>query len=295
MRNLDANARVEYREFPVPDTLRRQVAGVWLLRDEGGTTRVQTIYPDGYCELIVHAGTPPECHEPGGGCGDGWHPQARTLFASQRLSAVRLRRDAPLHCLGVRLRPEASDLLGAGTLRRTRDRIVDLAGIDPGLSQALGDSAPAFLAGDPAPLWHLLERRCAGHRVDEVVARTVEGIRAGNGQERIESLARGLGIGLRTLQSRFVRVVGLTPKEFARVVRLQAVVRALDDGGDALCDVAADHGFADQAHAARELRRVTGLAPSRLRAALRADRDGDASVRLAAAFVRGTSRPKPAP
>jgi len=48
-----------------------------------------------------------------------------------------------------------------------------------------------------------------------------------------------------------------------------------------------ESSFADQAHATRELRRVTGHTPARLRAALRQDRDGDATVRLAAAFVRG--------
>jgi transcriptional regulator GlxA family with amidase domain len=71
------------------------------------------------------------------------------------------------------------------------------------------------------------------------------------------------------------------------VMRLRATLRALDESDAALSDLAAEAGFADQAHASRELRRITGLAPSRLRAALRQDRGGDAAVRLAAAFVRG--------
>jgi transcriptional regulator GlxA family with amidase domain len=70
-------------------------------------------------------------------------------------------------------------------------------------------------------------------------------------------------------------------------MRLRATLRALEDGDDALAEVAADRGFADQAHATRELRRITGLAPARLRAALRKDRGGDAAIRLAAAFLRG--------
>jgi len=62
--------------------------------------------------------------------------------------------------------------------------------------------------------------------------------------------------------------------------------------------VASDRGFADQAHVTRELRRVTGLTPARLRAELRrhlaGEDDGDAAVRMAAAFVRGTSNVKDA-
>jgi AraC-like DNA-binding protein len=261
------------------------VAGLWHLRDPDPTAEIQTIYPDGFCELIVHFGTPPQCHE-----GGGWHVQARTLFAAQRLGAVRLRRDAAIDCLGVRLRPEASALLGAEVLRRSRERIVDLAVIDPALSRALRVAASAYIAGDTARLDRLLARRFAAHDLDDAVARAVRRIRESGGQMRIESVARDAGVGLRSLQTRFRRAVGLTPKEFSRLMRLQATLRALDAGDATLTDVALDHGFADQAHATRELRRVTGLAPTRLRAALRTDRDGDAAVRLAAAFVRGRER-----
>jgi transcriptional regulator GlxA family with amidase domain len=92
---------------------------------------------------------------------------------------------------------------------------------------------------------------------------------------------------LRNFQIRFGGQVGVTPKEFARLIRLQATLRAIDAGNSNISEVAADGGFADQSHATRELRRVTGLAPAKLRAALRRNREGDAAVRLAAAFVRG--------
>jgi AraC-like DNA-binding protein len=285
LRSLDGNARVQYREYPVPEFLRAHVAGLWHLCDAEPTAEVQTIYPDGFCELIVHLGSPPRYHEDG-----HWHNQARTLFAAQRLGAVRLRRNAAIDCLGVRLRPEASGLLGAEVLRRSRERIVDLATIDPALSRGLRAASTTFVAGDASKLERLLARRCAAHDIDATVAQAIVLIRDGGGQRRIDSVARATRIGVRSLQVRFRRAVGLTPKEFSRLMRLQAMLRALDAGNAALTDVALDHGFADQAHATRELRRVTGLAPTRLRAALRKDRDGEAAVRLAAAFVRGRDR-----
>jgi AraC-like DNA-binding protein len=281
MRRLPANARVEYREYPVPESLRRHVAGLWLLRDPAPAAGTQTIYPDGHCELIVHFGTPPECLDD-----HGWHAQASTLFAAQRLGPVRLRRTQPLDCLGVRLRSEASDLLGAAALASSRERIVDLGTLDAGLSHRLATSARAFVGGDTALLHDVLEQRCAGHVMDVAVARAVADIRAGGGQARVETVARASGLALRSLQIRFRRAVGLTLKEFSRLMRLQATLRALDAEDGSITDLAMDRGFSDHAHATRELRRVTGLAPARLRAALRADRDGDAAVRLAAAFVR---------
>lgn len=275
---------MEYSFHPAPAPLTGLVEGLWVLRDAGITGNIQTIYPDGFCELIVHFGQPPQCRDD-----RGWHDQATTLFASQRLSAVQLRRDSALDCLGLRLRPEASALLGADVLRRTRERIVDLAAVDASLSRALRSAAIEFAAGRPDRLWHLCERRFASFEPDTAVVRAVDLIRERAGQVRIESLAKAANISLRSVQLRFRRAVGLTPKEFARLVRLQTTLRALDSGDDRLTDVAIDGGFADQAHASRELRRVTGLAPARLREALRADRDGDAAVRLAAAFVRGAT------
>ena len=65
---------------------------------------------------------------------------------------------------------------------------------------------------------------------------------------------------------------------------------ALDADQASIAEIAADSGFADQAHVTRELQRVIGLTPAKLRAELRRDRDGDVAVRLAAAFVRGYSR-----
>lgn len=275
-------SRVRYREFSIPDSLQGLVAGVWHLHDAEVTDTVQTIYPDGHCELIAHFVAAPRCLEDG-----KWHQQAPTLFAAQRLGAVRLRREGPLDCIGVRLRPEASALLGEEVLRGCRERIVDLAGIDADFSRALLAAARRFQRGDPAPLWRLFTARWEPHRIDAAVARAVSHLQATQGMARVEAVARVAGISVRSLQGRFRRHVGLTPKEFGRLVRLQATLRALDSSDASLSDLAADSGFADQAHATRELRRATGLAPSRLRAALRTDRQGDVAVRLAAAFVRG--------
>jgi methylphosphotriester-DNA--protein-cysteine methyltransferase len=98
-----------------------------------------------------------------------------------------------------------------------------------------------------------------------------------------------MGVSLRNLQTRFLAAVGLTVKEYALVQRLQATIKQLDGGGDALADTAVAAGFADQAHATRAVRAFAGFTPARLRKALLAERDGDQTLAMAAAFVRGES------
>ena len=274
---------MDYQEFPVPRELQRHVQCVWRLRDPAPAATAQTIYPDGRCELIVHLATAPRCWD----SIDGWHDQSRHLFAAQRVTAVRLESRGPLDCVGVRLAPAASALVAARSLPQLRDRIVNLTSVARGLSSALGRAAAAFVAGDATMLWRLLARRCAKFSIDARMESAATRIERSAGQLRIEAVARAAGMSARGFQTRFRASVGLTPKEFARLARLQATLRALDQRDVNLSSLAADAGFADQAHATRELKRITGLAPAKLRAELRRDRAGDAAVRLAAAFVRG--------
>lgn len=276
---------MDYREYPVPGDLRRLVKCAWRLQDVQPGDTVQTIYPDGHCELIVHLKSPPQCWDPV----TGWREQATTLFAAQRVTAVRLRAGEPLDCVGLRLRPAASDAIAERALTEYRDRIADLAAIDSAFSQALRTAVRTFANGSDASLWRLLRRRIAGHLLDERIETAVNRLEEGGGDARIGAVVRASGMSTRGFQTRFLQHVGLTPKEFARLMRLQATLHALDASDAGISELAADTGFADQAHATRELRRVTGLTPARLRTELRRDRDGEVTVRLAAAFVRGYS------
>jgi AraC-like DNA-binding protein len=274
---------VDYQEYPVPAELRRHFACVWRLKDAQPRGGIQTIYPDGRCELIALLDTRSRLWD----AVIGWHDQAETLFAAQRVTAVQFEARGPLDDVGVRVQPAASALL-APSLAPLRDRVVDLAGLDPGVSRELAAAARAFTAGHPEALWKLLGRLAANHAIDEKIEASVTRIVASDGATRVDTLARAAGWSLRTLQTRFLAQVGLTPKEFARLLRLQATLRALD-GNSPLAELASDAGFSDQAHATREVKRVTGLPLSRLREALQRDRDASTAIEIAAAFVRGHS------
>lgn len=71
-----------------------------------------------------------------------------------------------------------------------------------------------------------------------------------------------LGFLPRTFTRRFRETVGLTPKRFARVRRMQRVVRSLRSSDSAnWCELAATHGFTDQAHLIHDFRDLTGITP----------------------------------
>jgi AraC-like DNA-binding protein len=79
----------------------------------------------------------------------------------------------------------------------------------------------------------------------------------------VAAVAAQLGMQPKTFVRRFSAHTGLTPKLFARVCRLQSVLRAVRQA-PALnwCALAAEHGYTDQSHLAHEFRALAGIAPS---------------------------------
>ena len=79
----------------------------------------------------------------------------------------------------------------------------------------------------------------------------------------VGEVSDGLGLLPRTLRRRFTAQVGLTPKRFARIQRLQRLVRDLD--GQTQVEWAAmanRHGYADQSHLADEFRELVRVTPT---------------------------------
>jgi AraC-like DNA-binding protein len=82
------------------------------------------------------------------------------------------------------------------------------------------------------------------------------------GRTGVAALARETGWSARHLTNRFRIETGLRVKEAARVVRFDRVRRRLRPGVR-LAELAADAGYFDQAHLAREFRALAGCPPSR--------------------------------
>ena len=79
----------------------------------------------------------------------------------------------------------------------------------------------------------------------------------------VAEVASRLGLLPKAFVRRFANQVGITPKRFARVRRLQRVLRSLRTGVEIdWCALAAKHGYADQAHLVHEFRELADITPS---------------------------------
>ena len=275
---------LKYQEFEAPEQLRRHVRCAWHLELKAGSGHIETVYPDGCCELIAHRKTPMHALS----AETGWRRQERCVFAAQQRSAVQLAARSDVDCIGVRLQPAASAVLMKTSLADLRDHMIDLASLDAKFAMRFAAAATQVAVGTSiADVWDLLEYHFLPLQIDERIENAVSQLEACDGHGPVAPIVAASGMSQRSFQSKFKEKVGLTAKEFARILRLQATIRTLDDEVSSMAQLAVDRGFSDQAHATREVRRVTGTTPTQLRDALRQDRTGDSSVRFAAAFVRG--------
>jgi AraC-like DNA-binding protein len=99
-------------------------------------------------------------------------------------------------------------------------------------------------------------------RPDATIEAAVRAIRAAPGAVRIRALAESLGLSQDRLEKRFRRVVGVSPKRLAKLLRVRHAVEAFR-AGTRLTSLASAAGYFDQSHFIREFRAVTGDSPGR--------------------------------
>jgi AraC-like DNA-binding protein len=250
---------VSFQEFEPPPGLREHVACFWgaeIGAVEAG--HMHQVIPDGCVGLIA----------------------SRRADGSTQLTLQGPRLDAlwiPVHegdrFWGVRFWPDAGPLL----LRRPAPEL--LGRLEPATA-ILGPPAAGLAAGladcdtaaDASAVWESLLTPivAASPPLDAVVRTAVLAIVAARGEAPLAELAAAVGLSPRQLQRRFSAAVGLSPKQFARVRRLRSALSHVVEGSPmSWAAVAADLGFADQAHLIREFGALAGLTPVAVAARVR--------------------------
>ncbi|MBG0563062.1 helix-turn-helix domain-containing protein [Actinoplanes aureus] len=190
---------------------------------------VRRILPDGCLDLIWHDGSVFVA-------GPDTTAQVGAPVPGSRHHALRFGAGTGPGVLGV----PASELL---------DRQVPLEQIWPATEvRRIAEAADpdAALAAAATRRWH---------RPDPVMVAVSAGARA---DRPVSEIAEETGLGERQLRRRSVAAYGYGPKTLHRIFRMRRAV-ALARAGRAFAEVAADAGYADQAHLSRDVRALAGV------------------------------------
>ncbi len=101
------------------------------------------------------------------------------------------------------------------------------------------------------------------HPQDDRIQQAIKQIIESEGCIRIKDLSDGVFLSERTLERNFLSEVGLTPKQFSKIIQFQTSLNKLSDKNpDTLTAIGLDSGFTDQSHFIRVFKQYTGQTPS---------------------------------
>ncbi len=242
-----------YREQPPPAGLLPSVACLWARVVGPGADAVAAVLPDACVDLIWEQGHGVFVAGPDTGPAPSVSP-AGTVFA-----ALRFAPGAAGPALGLPM----SELL---------DQRVDAADLGTAPGAELARALPGSL--DPPQALRVLARMAGAMTgegpADPLAARAARLLR--HPGARAEGIADQLDVSERQLRRRCQAAVGYGPATLRRVLRFRRFVSWADAAapGADLATIAAELGYADQAHLTRECARLAGLTPTALLTARRA-------------------------
>jgi len=228
-----------YREVSLPPALAEHVAAVWL-RDGTTGEHPMRVLPDGSADIIWR--------DDGG--------TVTTLVAGPDTGAQLAPLPPGSRMVGVRFVPGAAGAVLGIPLDELRDQRVPLTELwGPGAGDLAEQAAEA--ARPELVLAEAVERHIA-EPPDPTASAVAHRLELAAGPGVVAQLAADVGLSERQLQRRCHIAFGYGPKTLQQVLRFQRALRLARAGGR-LADVAAEVGYADQAHLARETRRLAGV------------------------------------
>ncbi len=253
---------MDYRAYDPPDDLSDFVRCFWTLQAPASTAPArQRIVPDGCMEMIFHCGDHYRQHR-----SDGTSVvQPRCFVFGQVVHPLEIEPVGRTDIFAARFHVDGFTPFTERPLADLADTATDLADLFGPAGSRLAQQVVVAVTVEErmahvgAFLRSVLAERSTA---DRLVAHAVATIAEAEGTLSIADVAERVQVNRRRLERRFLSDVGLSPKQLARIVRLQGAVARLSSGRyERLTDLAHEAGYHDQAHFIRDFRDFTGQPP----------------------------------
>jgi AraC-like DNA-binding protein len=253
---------MEYQTFQPCTELSDFIKCFWTLEAPANNdSEKQRIVPDGCMEMIFHYGDLFKQYLP-----DGSNIiQPRCFVFGQVTSVLEIAPTGPTGILAVRFHPDGFIPFSCIPIHEMENRAISL----PELFGAAGSEleAKVLKSLSTAERIAIIERFLLGklstsEAADRIAKASVEVLLQLKGEVSVNELAEQLKINRRQLERKFSSTIGLSPKQFSKIIRLQATLKMMGKGEYAnLTAVAYENGYFDQAHFIKDFKEFTGISP----------------------------------
>jgi len=245
-----------YCEIKPTDALAAFVKCYWLLEKDYTATE-ETIWPDGCIDVVMHSRA--RLHQE-----DGRELPAGFVIGPMTQPLI-LRANGISRMIGIRFYAYGAYPFFRMPICELTDNVVELGTIlGAGTDASIADIADLPLQAACQWLDTFLLRRMAEHSEDMNVIRAATAhIYRCQGTVDVSTLARQVNLSHRSLERKFVRVVGHSPKTLARIARFDHIKNELMANPTLkLTDLAQRSWYFDQAHFIRDFQHFTAYTPS---------------------------------
>lgn len=247
--------------------LRPYIDNYWSVRADLPPTAPlrEQIFVDGRADLILNFGDSYLRSDRNADCPPVAVP--RSNLDAQRGYPVSIAQTGCVHLIGVRFRPGGLAPFVRPPLHELSDQVLEMrdalgqagAELEARLYEAEGRDQAVLLDQFFLARLHVAE----AHRL---VLHTAAQIVQQRGAVSIGALSTQMGYSVRTIDRLFRQYMGFSPKQYARIVRLQHALHLLSSQPTrSLAELSVVCGYYDQAHFNREFRAMTGQTPSAYR------------------------------
>ena len=258
---------MQYQTFTPPIELADVVEHFWVVENPVALdAHRELLIPNGRPTILICIGDPGIRIEV-----DGTSRPNASNAAGLITRPIILEQSGVSSYVGAQLKPWGLSQLGFPSLVDDCQRLKTLIGRERTTAIILRCSSEPFGKSRTVPLIDLLRSltsSCTQSHLDEIQA-AIQAIDEQAGLVEVEALSAGLKISYDRLYRRFKSMLGLSPKQYASIIRFYGFTTGLlkDDLGS-LAQLASLQGYYDQAHAAREFKRYTGVSQGRFRQTL---------------------------
>jgi AraC-like DNA-binding protein len=253
---------MSYKTFTPNNDLAAFVKCYWTLElPKEITPEKQRIVPDGCMEMIFEYGDSYRQYRSDG----SFFIQPKCFVFGQITEPLEIEATGETGIFAVRFHPE-------GFLPFATMPIVEMENRPVPLADLFGDEGirleSEMLSAETAVIRieiierFLLERLISPKAIDNIAKASVNILFQLNGQLSVDELSDHLKINRRQLERKFSSVIGLSPKQFAKIIRLQATLKMISDNRfTSLTAVAYEGNYYDQAHFIKDFKEFTGMSP----------------------------------
>ncbi len=255
---------MNYNSYYPGTNLNAFVKCYWTLEAvKESSSEKQTIVPDGCIEMIFHYGDlyrqytdtktsflQPRCFV----FGQITTPLEIEPTGNSGIFAARFLPDGFMHFISLPAEEIANKATALSVLFGSESSVLEQKILSAQTTEKRIDIIETFL----------IERLQTNEATDRIAKSGVDILFQSKGQISIEDLTKKLGINRRQLERRFSSVIGLSPKQLIKIIRLQATIKQLEKKQfDSLTSLAYENGYYDQAHFIKDFKEFTGVSPRR--------------------------------